>query len=431
MRFLKKIVDYSPVILIYAYLFMYILIYFWLLNSNRLSSTCVADECRYIQFAENLLNGFYSPPPPNINLWSGPGFPIFLMPFVALDISRNILILVNIFLSFFSIIATYYTAKIYLSNNQSFIVANIWAFYYIHYQEIFTVLSEPLAALLFIGVFFYISRYFKYKFKKDILIASLLLGWLVLTKVILSYVLIFALISYSFFCIFKRVIHFSVLSVVLGAFLVTVPYQIYTYNLTGKIFYFANSGGSALYFMTSPFPGEFGEWNNGSFTANCGHNPGVPCNAEQFAKNHGGFFDSLKLMSPVKADEALKKVAINNIIRYPMKYFKNYINNFSRMLFNIPNSYYYQQESTIFRIIPNAILFTFILIALFFTINLNKHFPISILYFIIFIGIYLFISLLVSIYPRQFNIIVPGILIWVFYSVNIGLSIISKSYHEQ
>lgn len=31
------------------------------------------DEGRYYTFAQNLLNGFYSPPAPNIDLWGGPG----------------------------------------------------------------------------------------------------------------------------------------------------------------------------------------------------------------------------------------------------------------------------------------------------------------------------------------------------------------------
>jgi hypothetical protein len=78
------------------------------------------------------------------------------------------------------------------------------------------------------------------------------------------------------------------------AFSVTIPYQLYTYNLTGKIYYFANSGGSSLYFMTSPYLGEFGEWNNTTFTVNCGFSLEVPCNAEKFKQNHSKFFDYLK-----------------------------------------------------------------------------------------------------------------------------------------
>jgi hypothetical protein len=56
-----------------------------------------------------------------------------------------------------------------------------------------------------------------------------------------------------------------------------------------------------------------------------------------------------------------------NIITYADKTFsftkeqlQNYVNNFSRMLFNIPQSYFYQREQTIFRIIPNSFVFVFL-----------------------------------------------------------------------
>src|SRR3982751_4510520 len=44
------------------------------------------DEGRYLEFAHNLLHGYYSPPSPRQSLWSGPGYPILLMPFVGLGL---------------------------------------------------------------------------------------------------------------------------------------------------------------------------------------------------------------------------------------------------------------------------------------------------------------------------------------------------------
>ena len=38
------------------------------------------------------------------------------------------------------------------------------------------------------------------------------------------------------------------------------PYLFYTYHLTGKHFYWANSGGLGLYWMASPDPNDFGSW---------------------------------------------------------------------------------------------------------------------------------------------------------------------------
>ena len=52
----------------------------------RVSPSCtpIGDEQRYIDYANNLWNGFYSPDFPNIFIWNGPGYPIFLMPFIKI-----------------------------------------------------------------------------------------------------------------------------------------------------------------------------------------------------------------------------------------------------------------------------------------------------------------------------------------------------------
>jgi len=198
-----------------------------------------------------------------------------------------------------------------------------------------------------------------------------------------------------------------------AAFVVTVPYQYYTYSLTDRVYYFANSGGSGLYFMASPHPGEFGEWNNGSFTANCGHAVDVPCNAEKFAKNHAHIFERTKNLDPLESDDYLKSVALENIKNNPIKYIKNYLNNISRMLFNIPNSYFYQREQTILRIFPNSFLLTFIAFSTWFTLTRPRRLPLPILVAMCFVTLYLSLQLLVSSYPRQLHVVLPVIMLWI------------------
>ena len=64
-------------------LLIIILIVSIILSDNSVGS---GDDGRYLSFANNLLNGFYSLPKPNINLWNGPGYPLYLVPFLALSI---------------------------------------------------------------------------------------------------------------------------------------------------------------------------------------------------------------------------------------------------------------------------------------------------------------------------------------------------------
>ena len=37
-----------------------------------------SDEVRYLNYAQNILNGYYSDTFPNIKLWNGPGYPLLL-----------------------------------------------------------------------------------------------------------------------------------------------------------------------------------------------------------------------------------------------------------------------------------------------------------------------------------------------------------------
>jgi uncharacterized membrane protein len=114
----------------------------------------------------------------------------------------------------------------------------------------------------------------------------------------------------------------------------------------------------------------------------------------------------------ISADEEFKRRSIKNIINHPIKYFKNYINNFSRLLFNIPNSYFYQREQTILRIIPNSFVFVFLVIGILYSLMNYQKLTNSVLIIITFVMSYLSIQLLVSAYPRHINVIIPLIFIW-------------------
>lgn len=195
--------KFSPAYLLGIVTMAYLSIYLFMLFTNKFGSECIADECRYISFSENLLNGFYSPPAPNINLWSGPGFPIILMPLVSLHADRSILILLNVLISLVVIIVMFKTAILFLSQSKALIISLIWSLYYPHYQEIFTVLTEPFTTLLLISFTYFITKYVHNKIKLAGLYSGIIFGFLVLTKVIFSYVLILLLFLLMVFYLFK------------------------------------------------------------------------------------------------------------------------------------------------------------------------------------------------------------------------------------
>ena len=112
---------------------IYTFIFYTSLHLGLLSDSCVSDECGYIKFAENLIKGFYSPESPDIDLWWGPGFPLFLVPFKLFGIQRQGIIFVNIILNTLTVSIMFFCSRIVIPYRLSIFICSIWGFYYIHY----------------------------------------------------------------------------------------------------------------------------------------------------------------------------------------------------------------------------------------------------------------------------------------------------------
>lgn len=399
------------------------------LNNDEL----VGDEARYIMYAQNLLNGFYSPKD-EINLWNGPGYPIFIMPFIALKLPLISIPLANAFLQYLSIIFLYKTILAYTYNKKlTSLVTSFWAFYYIAYQELPLILTEPLASCLVVMIIFLSQKYLS-RIKSPVygLLAGLSLGFLVLTKIIFGYVLIVVFITLAITSLFAFLFNVSfslklnkIINIYFIAFLTISPYLLYTYSLTNRFPYFSNSGGMSLYWMSTPFENEYGDWNNEDFNANC--NLGQPCNADKFRVNHQTEIDYIKGFKGVEKDDMYKKIAIDNIRKHPLKYIKNCFSNISRLLFGIPNSYFYQRDVTIIRIIPNAFLLVACILAVILWIYNFKLINIELNVFVFFVSMYLLFSVVVSAHPRQFYIIVPALLVLIGTTFNGRVKITLRS----
>ena len=79
------------------------------LNYN-LPIVLMGDEPRYLEYAQNLLNGYFSAKG-KVDLWSGPGYPLFLAPFIKIGFDVNGLRLLNAFLQYISIVYLFKTLK--------------------------------------------------------------------------------------------------------------------------------------------------------------------------------------------------------------------------------------------------------------------------------------------------------------------------------
>ena len=118
------------------------------------------------------------------------------------------------------------------------------------------------------------------------------------------------------------------------ALLFTIPYLIFTYNITGKPFYWSNNGGMLLYWISSPHKTDLGEWHVFGFDKLKDH---LAFRYDKFSKldslhmrnvndiiidkiksDHTPFLSKLKYSNPIELDSLLKEEALKNIIKDPL-----------------------------------------------------------------------------------------------------------------
>jgi len=379
------------------------------------------DESRYYQFAQNLIHGFYSPPSPKIDLTNGPGYPIILMPFVALGLPVISMKLMNAVFYYLSIILLFKSLQQIVSFRKALIFSLFWACYYNSYQDMLYVLTESFTCLLISLIIFTLIKAFKQErpgvSKKYLWLSGFSIGYLVLTKIIFGYVLVFLLIGCGFLWIInRRTGNYKKRIIILFiAFMITIPYLIYTYSLTGKILYWGTPGGDSLYWMSTPYEDEYGDWYG---------ELNIKLTSKEIASSVPGYLDSLKLhhqkdyeeifkYEGIQRSDAFERIAINNIKSHPFKYIKNCISNIGRLLFSYPYSYTIQNNKTLLRLPLNGIIVVFSAFCLILTFfNWRKViFPIRFILF--FILLYLGLSTLVSAQIRMFTIIVPMLIFWI------------------
>lgn len=158
----------------------------------------------------------------------------------------------------------------------------------------------------------------------------------------------------------------------------------------------------SLYWLSTPYPGEFGSWQAWSTIA-----------AEpQLYANHHEFLDRIAPLNGVRQDEEFKKQALKNIQEYPGKFLFNWMCNIGRMLFSYPFSYTMQSPTTFFYLIPNMFLVVLSTLCIYPTIIRYNDIPFEIIVLLLITIVYLGGSSLLSAYERQLRPVFPIIFLW-------------------
>ncbi|MBK7031322.1 MAG: hypothetical protein IPH45_19920 [Bacteroidales bacterium] len=172
----------------------------------------------------------------------------------------------------------------------------------------------------------------------------------------------------------------------------------------------------SLYWMSSPYENEYGAWDNEKFTANQIDfaDPGI----NQLLKlNHQNDIDEFTKFKGVQKDDAYRSKAIQNIKAYPFKYVRNIYANISRMLFGFPGNYAYQRP--LMKIWYSSVLFTLMLFSFILSLIHWKKLHFIIRFLAVFALIYLGGTSLLGVGTRQFIIIIPALLFWIAYVMDL------------
>jgi len=386
------------------------------------------DQPRYLMYADNLLHGFYSPA--ELDLRNGPGYPIVLMPFVALNLPFASMTILNAIFHYLSIVFLYKALQPFVSHKVAFFFSLFWACYYIGYQYMSAISYEPISIFLVALLILCITRAFvgdAKEMQRYVYITGFVLGYLALTKVIFGYVLFIMLLVCGLLWIMNKTVtnYRKGALIVLIACIVTVPYLLYTYSVTGRIFYWG-TGQENLYWMTTPYPDEYGDWK-GDLTRNPVDlgNYNVVDAGDSLRAHHQKDYDSVYQLKGLERDDAFKKIAIQNIKTYPVKYGKNIVYNLGRIFFHYPFSYATQRTKILLVFPLNGIILTLILTCLVPTFKNWRRISYPVRFTLIIGLLYLAENTLLSSEVRVLALVVPIILFWGAYilqrSVKINL----------
>ena len=369
------------------------------------------DEGVYLQYARNLTQGYYSPPG-RVHLWMGPGWPLLLAPTLAtgdpLLAGRllNALFIPGAGLVMFHILRRWADVPVALG------AALAFTFYPPILRNAAYASSEgPTLLFVSLVVLAVVSlREGDRVLGPGTAIMGALLAALALTKVFFGYVLLTCIVLYLVVAALRRdAASLRLLAGTALGLLLCTPYLFYTYGLTGKVFYWGTSGGMSLYWMSSPRPGDLGDWQ-GTLSVD---------QKDEFAA-HRPFFERIKALDEVEADALYKRRALENIREHPASYLRNWVLNLGRMVFNYPYSYKPLTLRPLVYVIPNSLVLGFLAYVMLFLRPPPRSFAPGMVYLCVFMAGGLFGLSLLSMCSRMFTMFVPILFALAVYSYTLA-----------
>ncbi|MHA1572087.1 MAG: ArnT family glycosyltransferase [Alphaproteobacteria bacterium] len=363
------------------------------------------DEGRYVDYARNMLQGFYTPVDA-VNLISGPGYPVILMPLVLLKLPIMAFALLNAVILYLAALVLFYTLRYLVPAGSALVAALVFGMYPQFLVRTVLINTETITLLVICCMAYFLTRFHMEACARwlDLALAAFFLGWLALIKIFFGYVITAGILFYGGLYLIRRFrtdrIHLAMFA---GALLLCTPWLIYTHSLTGKVFYWGDSGGGNLYWMTIPHAGELGSWQA----------PRDVAASPALTKNHGEFYDSLAGLSGAARSDRFFEGARAFLQADPSGFVRNWAANVGRLTVNYPYTEKPQTLRGFLYIIPNMFLYSLAVLLVIPVVRLWRRVPAPLWPLLFFGAVSAGGSSLVAANARHFDPVLVILAIWI------------------
>lgn len=382
-----------------------------------------SDERNYVELAHNLLDGHYaglgwrpatpygtSADPATPDLWFGPGLPSALTPLVAVDLPIEVLRLTGVLFLFGAVLVFHKLLRLRVGEGTALVGAYALGLYFPLYRLLPTIHSEPLAILLIVSMLYLLSRYLAGGRLAYGIAAAAAAAGVAMTRVAYGWVLTGMLLAFGvWWLVSRRRDVLRVVGVYALALALCLPWLAFTYSVTDRLLVWGNSGSLSLYWMSSPYPQDLGDWRGGAYE--------VVVSDPRLAP-HRKFFLELAPLDPTEQNRRLERRAIENIRGSPGKFAKNVAANVSRMTLGFPFSGRQETLNTLFYLVPNVLLLSALLACVLLVVVRRVAFQFEGIVFGAFAALAFALHSVVAAFPRMVMPLIP-IAVW-FVFVTIG-----------
>jgi len=296
------------------------------------------DGWRYLANARNLLHGGYASPE-TLMFWNGPGYPLTLVPWIALHAPMALARLANALWLYLAVVHCQGILRGLGQERRSLLYTYLIAgILYLHGPLLGSLMSESLAAYLVCGTAWHFVRSAQApRVRLHLGLAGLHLGYLAMTKVFFGYAQEAALplaigvwaLQHRFaparYREVARAARHAAAVCALGI-AVCAPWLAYTWSKTGKVHFWGNSGGLQVWYFSWPEKEYYGDWLN--WQAILEH--------PDYFRPHLDELHAMLKLDPVAQDSLLKAWAWKNCRSHPGKCLTNWRANVNRMVFGYP-----------------------------------------------------------------------------------------------